>query len=306
MKVVKNVLKSDRSYKTIKDSMRVIVYDKGSKKTGNANKAIRDAMWCRYPVYFGYPVDHMYKDKLVEKYLGYTPGKPEIDGQIRYTICGLAFTDKKKLIGVVHPWGINLESTDTYDYKQYVTTNGRFGVKKYEKTLYKMFLSIIHGAIRLLESTPDKNKVHLRLPFIGLGAYISTLDNEQKQVARRAFGDSLDFALKTYETLKEQIDVYLLDYDDTIRNFSTDHSNLHILHGGDMFEFDDEIDDLVVLTNAFDSNSFIGNGGMRDPTIDGFLVAGKGSGRMAPNSSYLHNPFFVPEIMDPSRWKFII
>lgn len=303
MDVVKSVLESDSAYKTVKDSMRVVVYDKGTKKTGNANKAIRDAMWCRYPVYFGHPVDHMYKDKLVKKYLGYVPGNREIDGQIRYTICGLAFTDRRKLIGVVHPWGINLESIDTSDYKHYLSTDGKLRVDKYKKTLHKMFLSIIHGALRLLENIPNKNKVHLRLPLIGLGAFMTTLNYKQKQAARRAFKAALDSALDTYA--EEQIDVYLLDYDNTIRNFATDHSNLHVLHGGDVFKFDDEIDDLVVLTNAFDSNSFIGNGGMLDDTIDGFLVAGNGSGESLPNSSYLHNPFFVPEIMDPSRWEFI-
>ena len=57
-----------------------------------------------------------------------------------------------------------------------------------------------------------------------------------------------------------------------------------------------------VLVNAWDSHSYIGNGGAGDPTIDGFMVAGTGPGRRLRNSSYLQNPFFSTALLEPEAW----
>ena len=43
------------------------------------------------------------------------------------------------------------------------------------------------------------------------------------------------------------------------------------------------------LVNAWDSNSYIGNGLTKDNTIDGYYVAGYGPNKELVNSSYLHN-----------------
>ena len=44
------------------------------------------------------------------------------------------------------------------------------------------------------------------------------------------------------------------------------------------------------VVNAWDSNSYIGNGLLNDPTIDGWFVAGYGPNKKLKNSSFLHNP----------------
>lgn len=51
------------------------------------------------------------------------------------------------------------------------------------------------------------------------------------------------------------------------------------------------------IVNAWDSNSFIGNGGSKDPTIDGWFVAGYGSNKNLINSSILHNTLFNPDLL---------
>ena len=56
------------------------------------------------------------------------------------------------------------------------------------------------------------------------------------------------------------------------------------------------------LVNAWDSNSFIGNGGSRDNTIDGFTTAGIGPGLKLANNSFLHNPFFHNWFNDTKLW----
>jgi hypothetical protein len=49
---------------------------------------------------------------------------------------------------------------------------------------------------------------------------------------------------------------------------------------------------LTIIVNAWDSHSFIGNGGSRDNSIDGKIVAGiNGSIECA---AYSQNPFFIP------------
>ncbi|KAK3251662.1 hypothetical protein CYMTET_19028 [Cymbomonas tetramitiformis] len=51
------------------------------------------------------------------------------------------------------------------------------------------------------------------------------------------------------------------------------------------------------VVNAWDSNSFIGNGGRHDLTIDGYIVANAGERNDAfINDSYLHNHFFATDI----------
>ena len=41
--------------------------------------------------------------------------------------------------------------------------------------------------------------------------------------------------------------------------------------------------------NAWDSHSFIGNGGSQDASIDGWFVSGLGQNNKIENASYLHN-----------------
>ena len=67
-----------------------------------------------------------------------------------------------------------------------------------------------------------------------------------------------------------------------------------------LFTVDDSkptIKDDVIVINAADANSWIGNGGYRDATVEGFLVAGFGPNREAfLNTSYFLNPFFNANI----------
>jgi len=63
--------------------------------------------------------------------------------------------------------------------------------------------------------------------------------------------------------------------------------------------------DILMLVNAWDPKSFIGNGLKYDGTIDGFSVAGHGSGTKLINSSYFHNPFLSPSLLDSNNWIYL-
>jgi hypothetical protein len=60
-----------------------------------------------------------------------------------------------------------------------------------------------------------------------------------------------------------------------------------------------------MIVNAWDPKSFIGNGLMYDNTIDGYSVAGFGPGNKLMNSSYFHNPFLSPLLLNSTKWIYL-
>jgi hypothetical protein len=61
----------------------------------------------------------------------------------------------------------------------------------------------------------------------------------------------------------------------------------------------------LMLVNEWNSKSFIGNGLKHDDTINGFSVAGHGIGKELINSSYFHNPFLSPSLLDDKNWVYL-
>ena len=73
------------------------------------------------------------------------------------------------------------------------------------------------------------------------------------------------------------------------------------------------LDSTLLVVNAWDDRSFVGNGGSHDNTLDGWVVAGGTSGfhpddfKKKPlgvnmvNSAYLHNIFFSPSLGEDVR-----
>ena len=56
----------------------------------------------------------------------------------------------------------------------------------------------------------------------------------------------------------------------------------------------------VFVVNAGDLRSCIGNGMSHENSVEGFIVANaKGYNPQWQNTSFLHNPYFNPDIFDP-------
>ena len=56
------------------------------------------------------------------------------------------------------------------------------------------------------------------------------------------------------------------------------------------------------VVNAGDLRSFIGNGMKRDNSVEGFIVANaRGFNPQWQNTSFLHNPYFNPDIFYPVK-----
>jgi len=62
---------------------------------------------------------------------------------------------------------------------------------------------------------------------------------------------------------------------------------------------------ILMLVNEWNSKSFIGNGLKHDDSINGFSVAGHGIGEELINSSYFHNPFLSPSLLDSNNWIYL-
>lgn len=194
------------------------------------------------------------------------------------------------------------------------------------------------GAIRERNNLPS---VTVRMPLIGCGAYLTALTSKDSAKALGCFADALEGLVPALASLRVVLEV--CDFSGgTLRDIATGRVRVlqrADLFALDMFALDvseskgaDETTvaaanaamdatnaardatnaaleatnaalEATILVNAWDDVSFVGNGGARDPTIDGFLVAGGGPGAALVNCSYLHNAFFVPELLNPSRWR---
>lgn len=78
-------------------------------------------------------------------------------------------------------------------------------------------------------------------------------------------------------------------------------------------------DSVLVIQNAWDDRSFIGNGGSDDNSLDGWITANSENfkksdffeedeltkiklGAVMPNTAYLHNAFFIPTLFEEENW----
>ena len=282
-------------------SKRVPGYYKGvrvvvPRKWIQMKEAVRRSVWNRYPVYFGAAKRRMYRDSAVKKLLGYDPSSRSdmtVDQNIRYTVAGLArvrnvvpIRNQITFVGVIHAWGINFETPKTYDYRKFVdSATGKLRRQAYLHELQEL-IELIYRSI------PRNPKMTLlRIPRLGMGAYLSALGEEDSRFAQATFDKVLAACARRF-----RIQTDLCEYERTkseVRN-----KYLTLPKGGNLFG--PILPRLLAtgkayctLVNAWDSRSFIGNGGSRDPTVDGQMVAATGAGSALPNTSYLHNPFFV-------------
>jgi hypothetical protein len=303
----KSILKDSKKYQNIQNSLRLVLY--GNDQKMNLSK-IKNSLILRYPVYFGEPNIYDYNDKKLQSVLGYSSKNIEskVDKKIRYSISGKAYLkDQTKQIGIIHTWAVNFEKKSTHDYKTFINTNSRLKKKSYQKIISGMIQSLFEGAISLHS---NEDQITIRIPLLGLGAFISAINNnEDKNYMKMTFINMIAKWAKVYGK-KHPIQIIIMNYGSS-RIFQTfldncdNVSNVFIDSGpkeGNLFNFKWNKNILHVLVNAWDPRSFIGNGGLNDPTVDGMVVAGYGPGNKLPNSSYLHNVFLSPILLDQSHW----
>lgn len=256
-----------------------------------SHKKVNESLFYRYPVYFGKPMRGYYSQSKLETLMNITK-IPKVDPSVRYILGGqVSLRDgsrKGKDTYVFHTWGINLESHLTEDYKTFVDRRGRLKRDAYENLTADIVASLFY-ATEKVRVERKWTVAHLVLPQLGLGAFLTGLKSkEDKDWAIQNF---LNILIETSKELPHIHTHYCIFNADRKRVIGFG-SNLKVYCKGDMFQVLKGLQkvDLLIGVNAWDSKSWVGNGMARDPTIDGFMVAGTGPGRAWQNSSFLHNP----------------
>jgi hypothetical protein len=148
-----------------------------------------------------------------------------------------------------------------------------------------MFTAINRVALIVGEKT-NKTPV-IRLPRIGLGAFISAINPKYLEDIIEANAYAIEYV---WPKSTHDVKVILCEYDSN--RFRRLNSSVIRTAQCDLFNIGPQNPgETLILVNAWDNRSYIGNGGASDPTIDGFMVSGVSAGKTFPNSSYTHNHF---------------
>ena len=236
-------------------------------KSKFTSEDICKSFFSRIPVYFGKPMTTLFNDTISNYQQPFG---------IKYAVCGKAYLMDNSYFYAIHTWGINLESNETDDYKN-VVKDEKINKTKYRNVTKKMIECIVKA-----KNHYKLDKVYM--PLIGLGAYLTAVSYDQVHVATTIFFEEISKTDLTVIILnKNSISAELYDkYKDNI-----EIGNLFTPRKGK-----------YGVVNAWDSHSYIGNGGSRDNTIDGWFVAGYGPNKDLKNSSFLHNYYFNRDICD--------
>lgn len=260
----------------------------------NMNKTkMRSLFFSRTPVYIG--GDTTGTDKLWERLQTEPVVRAHIPPRINITVkdrivvaadvpyVQLGSDFNGQLLRTVHAYGLNFESGHTADYAFYFKKRQHSTMPRH---IYLMWRAVILAATRGLSGG---DRVHLRVPAIGLGAYaiqypFSALPN--------SYWEELKIVLKEYEGHAHlQVVMCILDKKIIENPFlqemlKFEKATVKIKLEGDLFGFPKPLSrvgpnhlmmtddgEIVVMVNAWDTNSWIGNGMEKDRTVDGMFVA---------------------------------
>jgi hypothetical protein len=286
----------------------------------------------RYPVYYGREQSNFFNWSKVRDTLGYDNTEvSELSNQgldHRYAILGkisvmscespltpaILATETGPNIWICHTWGVNLETSETLDYQNLVDHSGQINYNKYLDRHRELFQLIVKSATHARQQDSSQG-VDIIIPMIGMGTYLRAMSLKQQKICQHiwltAFFDML-------RNLPHQVHVKLCVYEPTA--FTAIISKLRLLRHqyGSKFKLGEgsrsgnlmvdvpnpeQTNRSVCVVNAWDTRSFIGNGGSHDPTLDGMIVSNYGKRNpQFRNTSYLHNSFFCPQLLDTASW----
>ena len=172
------------------------------------------------------------------------------------------------------------------------------GVRKmYKKRQVELLETILRGALYAKETSKTRGAVCVRMPLIGMGAFLKATDD--KDACLGMFKEALqDFRLP------EGVEFSICDFNGDLKKGAGITMPAGMQIQKNLFCTDEyEENQVVCFVNAWDNRSFIGNGMLVDESVDGFFVAN--AFNKYPefiNSSYLHNPFFHGYFDAKSTW----
>ena len=284
------------------------------------------------PVYWGRARDDLFSWQAVRG-LGYGPHDTtkmpeEIRDTVRYAIVGAV---KVKAHGqlperdafVIHTEGVNLESSETAAFKALVENRRSKGDIMYmyfqrHRAILKL---IIEAAMSQVDCAAGET-AFIQAPMIGAGCFLRGLTE--------AGFETKDFLLQQVKALVSVLNaaphqykfVYKLcifntdefsndvireyqSIQDSYRSCDTQRFVLGMNQSGGNVLADvpyGNLNEKVFVVNAGDLRSCIGNGMSNENSVEGFVVANaKGYNPQWQNTSFLHNPYFNPDLFDPLK-----
>jgi hypothetical protein len=263
----------------------------------------------RVPVYYGRNIDDAFDENKVKEVLGYDISMvASVDPKVRYIVLGpvklIDPTMNDVSFQVAHLWGVNLESAVTDDFKEYIDGSGR--VKDgYFIAVRNLIYLLCDGVYRARVNFSKKTKI--RTPAFGLGAFLNMAKNTDDitRIYNHFIETFIDMCNKFVDLYIDIITFQFPKFMNQVKPESIPE-NLKILNG-DLFDKENIIEDAstynLVMVNAWDPVSFMGNGLNNDPTIDGMMVAGFGPGEDVKNTSYQQNAFLSPStVINHEQW----
>ena len=288
------------------------------------------------PVYWGRARDDLFSWQAVRG-LGYGPHETtkmsdEIRDTVRYAIVGAV---KVKAYGalperdayVIHTEGVNLESSETAAFKAIVgrtSTSGNIVYVRSKEDMLSLYYTRHRAMLKLvIEAAMSQvdcdagECAFIQAPMIGAGCFLRGVENAGLSIN--------DFLMQQVLALISVLNAAPYQYNFTFKLciFNTEEFSNDIVaeyqkialsmprfllginkSGGNVLSDVpyDNPKQKVFIVNAGDLRSCIGNGMGNDPSVEGFIVANaKGYNPQWQNTSFLHNPYFNPDIFDPLK-----
>ncbi len=278
----------------------------------------------RIPVYFGQARNDLFNWERVTRVLNYGYQNLQLNNElvsnIRYAITGpiniMPYQGKPEIRAwVTHLWGVNFESTASDDYKILYEKPGGLDVDIYFDRQLDLFHLIFETA-KYAQERENVKRVRIQMPMIGLGQFLKAIPPKAQEACQLLFVEAMGKVLSLNPEVHLKLCIFsphdfsqtcldrINDLKPKYQNFSVGLGSQdgNLLLGVDNATRENG-NTLTCVVNAWDTRSFIGNGGSVDKTIDGFIVANAGGyNNQFRNTSYLHNAFFCPNVINPKKW----
>lgn len=300
------------------------INDEGWHVYGTDDK-IRENLRYPIPIYWGKERDDLFSWDAVRKGLGYNKKRTlhmpdELRDTIRYAIVGKVKVKKygdlpERDSHVIHTEGINLESQHTATFKSIIVGKCKDDILQEYFSRYRAILKIIIEAA--MSQTNEGESAFIQAPMIGAGCFLrgikeTGLDvNEFLEQQINAYHSVLNMAPREYNFIYKLCIFNTADFSNDIiaayRSIAESDPRFKLgtnMAGGNVLAdvpFGNPSQKVFVV-NPGDLRSFIGNGMSEDNSVEGYIVANTNNyNPQWQNTSFLHNAYFNPDIMNPIK-----
>ena len=261
----------------------------------------------------------------------------EIRDTVRYAIVGAVKVKAYGALPerdayVIHTEGVNLESTETAAFKSIVgrrSGSGSIVFMRSKDEILNMYYTRHRAVLKLIieaamSQTEQGEHAFIQAPMIGAGCFLHGLEGTGLQAE--------DFLIQQFNALISVLNTAPQEYNFTYKLciFNTEHfsnniiekyTNSSFIHKRVGAQHDkprfilgtnklggNVLADVpygvpgqkVFVVNPGDLRSCIGNGMRHDTSVEGFIVANaQNYNPQWQNTSFLHNPYFNPDIFNP-------